>query len=591
MTAPVGVTFLGGLGEVGRNCTVIEVDKKLLVIDFGIMFPDETMPGVNALYPDTEWLSKRAHDVAGLIITHAHEDHIGGVARFASEIGAPVFGSPLTIALAKHKLGEARQAKNSTTHVLADGERRNIGPFDVEVVPITHSVPQSLCVIVHSPQGVLVHTGDFKIDPTPVDGRITDLERLAQLSEKPGVRLLLADSTNADGPGRTPSETEIGATFRRLFPTYAGRRLIVSCFASHLHRVQQVIDVASEQGRRIFPLGRSMENNVRIARELGVLKVPAKLIKPIDQLKNFSAGEICIICTGSQGEKQAALALMANEVHSTVRIKPDDVVMLSSHPIPGNENAVFGVINKLCRLGAEVVHDGHELVHTSGHARRDELTQLHQTVRPEWFVPIEGEFHMLTRHAGLAIEAGMDRSRVLVVTDGAQLRIDDKEVKVAGEIDVPPLMFDGSRNEVSHELLAQRRQIGLAGMVHVTVVVDGAGELVGLPDIATRGWIDLDAGAALLNDLRSEIATTVRQVASGDKGFKKKSSGVEHSKPGHKRNKRGEHGRRVRLAKLSGPDQLDVDGLKRQIRRATGRFTGVRTRLNTAVSVSVIVAK
>ncbi len=570
---------MGGLGEVGRNCTVIEIDKKLLVIDFGIMFSDPSMPSINGLFPDINWLSSRADDVAGLLVTHGHEDHVGGVVRFVSATGAPVFGSPFSIALAKLKLKEARLAKTSTTHVLADGERRKIGPFDVEVIPITHSVPQSLCVIIHTPQGVLVHTGDFKIDNTPVDGRLTGLKRLAELSANPGIRLLMSDSTNADTPGRTPSESEIGDTFRRLFPNYTGKRLIVSCFASHLHRVQQIIDVACEQGRYIFPLGRSMVTNVRIARELGLLDVPEERIKPISSLDDFDKGQICVVCTGSQGETRAALAQLANGEHASLHVKPGDVVMLSSHPIPGNERSVFGVVNKLCRLGAEVIHDGHEKVHTSGHARRDDLKEMLQTVRPEWFVPIEGEFHMLTRHAGLAIEAGVDPSRVVVVTDGARLRIDDNTMKVAGEIDVPPVMFDGSNNEVSSQLLGQRVQLSNAGLVHVTVALNNKGEMICPPDVTTQGWIDTTTDVAVLRELKAKIAVTVQSAAKG-------TSKNEQQK--NAQQKRG--GKRTRSRKLGQHNKIDVASLKRQIRRTTGRYVGQRTRLNAAIEVTVMIA-
>ncbi len=536
------------------------------------MFSDSSMPSINGLFPDINWLSSRADDVVGLLVTHGHEDHVGGVARFVAATGAPVFGSPFSMALANQKLKEARLAKTSKTHTLADGERRQIGPFDVEVIPITHSVPQSLCVIIHTPQGVLVHTGDFKIDNRPVDGRQTDLKRLAELSAKPGIRLLMSDSTNADSPGRTPSESEIGDTFRRLFPNYTGRRLIVSCFASHLHRVQQIIDVACEQGRYIFPLGRSMVNNVRIARDLGLLDVPEKRIKPISSLGDFDKGQVCVVCTGSQGEHRAALSQLANGEHESLHIKPGDVVMLSSHPIPGNERSVFGVVNKLSRLGAEVIHDGQEKVHTSGHARRDDLKDLIQTARPEWFVPIEGEFHMLTRHAGLAIEAGIDPSQVVVVTDGARLRIDDDTLKVAGEIDVPPVMFDTANNEVTSQLLAQRVQLSNAGLVHVTVALNKKGEMICPPDITTKGWIDTATNVALLRELKTKIAETVQNATDNT------------NKP------QGGGGKRNRSRKSKPRGRLDPANLKRQIRRTTGRYVGQRTRLNAAIEVTVMVA-
>ncbi|NCG40007.1 MAG: MBL fold metallo-hydrolase, partial [Actinobacteria bacterium] len=315
MTTPVVIRFLGGLGEVGRNCTCIEVDGKLLLIDFGLMFPDATMPGVDVILPDTAWLKTRADDVLGLVITHAHEDHVGGVAHFLREFEAPIYGSSLAIAIANSKIEWDRLSHRTSLHVLADNERLKIGPFDIEVIPITHSVPQSFCVVVHTSEGVIVHTGDFKLDETPVDNRLTNTDRLRELASGPGVRLLMADSTNADSPGHSESESSIGRTFERIFPVYSGKRMIIGCFASHLHRVQQIVDVAISEGRKIFPLGRSMVNNVRIAQQLGILNLSSKDVYSIEDIDQFAPGEICIVCTGSQGEPNAALSLLANNNH------------------------------------------------------------------------------------------------------------------------------------------------------------------------------------------------------------------------------------------------------------------------------------
>ena len=417
------------------------------------MFPDATMPGVDVILPNTEWLRSRADDVVGLVITHGHEDHVGGVPYFLREIEAPLFGSPLTMGIAAHKVKEARLEKRTTLHPLADGERVSIGPFEVEVLPITHSVPQSLCVVLHTPQGVLVHTGDFKLDHTPVDDRLTDLGRLGALGKDPGIRLLMADSTNADSPGQSASESEIGQTFRRLFPDFRGRRLIVSCFASHLHRVQQIADVAIDEGRMIFPLGRSMVNNVRIAKDLGLLDIPDRHLSPIEDLDDYEPGQICVICTGSQGEPNAALSRMVSGNNNFVTIRPDDVVVLSSHPIPGNEIPVYRIIDGLTRLGCEVVHDGHEHVHTTGHAKRDELRLLQSVSRPEWFIPIEGEYRMLRRHAGLAVDMGLASERVLVAVDGDQLRIDDDGITPVGRIPASYRFVDGLLDDLGPGVL------------------------------------------------------------------------------------------------------------------------------------------
>ncbi|WP_419910969.1 ribonuclease J [Candidatus Poriferisodalis sp.] len=550
-SSPVTVTFLGGLGDVGRNCTVVEQSGKLLVIDFGVMFPDPAvMPGVQHVLPDMGWLNSRAGDIVGLVVTHGHEDHLGGVPHFLRNIEVPLYGSALSMALAEHKVTEARLADRTSFHVIGDGERRKIGPFDVEALPITHSVPQSLCIVLHTPVGALVHTGDFKIDPSPVDGRLTDLERLRGLGDE-GIALLMADSTNADRPGRSASETEIGATLRRLFSERPDRRLIVSCFASHLHRVQQICDAAISEGRVVVPVGRSMVNNVRIARQLGVLDVPDRALFGVEQLDRFNPDEVCIVCTGSQGEPGAALSQIAGGAHSDVTTGADDTVILSSHPIPGNERAVFRMVSRLARQGAEVIHDGHELVHTSGHAQRDELRELHQACRPRWFVPIEGEFHMLARHAGLAREVGMKAKRVLTLTDGAQITLKGNELQVRAGVPAPYHYVDGTLDDPDTEVIDERLAL-TAGFVHVTVVLDRKGRLAATPDIASRGWLDVTKHAEVVEALATDIAQAVEQAVKG-------------SRP-----------------------SPDPDEIERVVRRATGRFVGNRTRRRPAISATVI---
>ena len=545
------VTFLGGLGDVGRNCTVVEQGGKLLVIDFGVMFPDPAiMPGVQQVLPDMGWLNSRAGDIVGLVVTHGHEDHLGGVPHFLRNIEVPLYGSALSMALAEHKVTEARLTDRTSFGVIADGERRKIGPFDVEALPITHSVPQSLCIVLHTPVGALVHTGDFKIDPSPVDGRLTDLDRLRELGDE-GIALLMADSTNADRPGRSASETEIGATLRRLFSERPDRRLIVSCFASHLHRVQQICDAAVDEGRVVVPVGRSMVNNFRIARQLGVLHVPERAVFGVEQLGSFDAREVCVVCTGSQGEPGAALSQIASGAHAEVTTGAHDTVILSSHPIPGNERAVFRMVSRLARQGAEVIHDGHEPVHTSGHAQRDELRELHQACRPRWFVPIEGEFHMLARHAGLARELGMKAKRVLTLTDGAQITLKGNELQVRAGVPAPYHYVDGALDDPDTEVIAERLAL-TAGFVHVTVVLDRKSRLATAPDIASRGWLDVTKHADVVEALSGDIAQAVEQAVKG-------------SRP------------------VPDPDEVE-----RVVRRVTGRFVGTRTRRRPAISAAVI---
>ncbi len=550
-SSPVTVTFLGGLGDVGRNCTVVEQSGKLLVIDFGVMFGDPAiMPGVQYVLPDMGWLNSRARDIVGLVVTHGHEDHLGGVPHFLRNIEVPLYGSALSMALAEHKVTEARLADRTSFHVIGDGERRRIGPFDIEALPITHSVPQSLCIVLHTPVGALVHTGDFKIDPSPVDGRLTDLERLRTLGDE-GIALLMADSTNADRPGRSASETEIGATLRRLFSERADRRLIVSCFASHLHRVQQICDAAISEGRVVVPVGRSMVNNVRIARQLGVLDIAERSLFGAEHIGRLDPGELCIVCTGSQGEPGAALSQIASGAHSDVTSGADDTVILSSHPIPGNERSVFRMVSRLARQGAEVIHDGHEQVHTSGHAQRDELRELHQACRPRWFVPIEGEFHMLARHAGLAREMGMKAKRVLTLTDGAQITLKGNELQVRAGVAAPYHYVDGALDDLDTEVIGERLAL-TTGFVHVTVVLDRKGRLAAAPDVTSRGWLDVAKHADVVKALSDEIAQAVEQAVKG-------------SRP--------------------SPDTGEIE---RVTRRATGRFVGNRTRRRPAISATVI---
>ncbi|WP_419931353.1 ribonuclease J [Candidatus Poriferisodalis sp.] len=545
------VTFLGGLGDVGRNCTVVEQDGKLLVIDFGVMFPDPAvMPGVRQVLPDMGWLNSRARDVVGLVVTHGHEDHLGGVPHFLRNIEVPLYGSALSMALGEHKVTEARLADRTSFHVIGDGERRKIGPFDLEALPITHSVPQSLCIVLHTPVGALVHTGDFKIDPSPVDGRLTDLDRLRSLGDE-GIALLMADSTNADRPGRSASETEIGATLRRLFSERPDRRLIVSCFASHLHRVQQVCDAAVDEGRVVVPAGRSMVNNFRIARQLGVLNVPERAVFGVEQLGNLEPRDVCVVCTGSQGELGAALSQIASGTHSDVKVGLIDTVILSSHPIPGNERAVFRMVSRLARQGAEVIHDGHEQVHTSGHAQRDELRELHQACRPRWFVPIEGEYHMLARHAGLAREMGMKAKRVLTLTDGAQITLKGNELQVRAGVPAPYHYVDGALDDPGAEVIGERLAL-TSGFVHVTVVLDAQGRLAAPPDIASRGWLDVTKHADVVESLADEIAESVERAVQPSRAIP------------------------------------DADEIERVIRRAAGRFVGTRTQRRPAISAAVI---
>ncbi|MFI5041812.1 MAG: ribonuclease J, partial [Acidimicrobiales bacterium] len=370
MAEPVRLTFLGGLGEIGRNCACLEVDGRILIIDCGLMFPDQSMPGVDLVLPDFSWLKNNADRVEACVLTHGHEDHVGALSYLLRDMSFPIFGSTLTLGLARSRIEEGGLLGRTELIPVADGERRWIGPFDVEFIPVAHSVPHGFAIAVHTPQGVVLHSGDWKIDLTPRDGRRTDLARIGTIATTERVRLLLADSTNAEEPGHTVSEREVAATLKGLFADHRRQRIIVACFASHIHRIQEIADAAVESGRVIATLGRSMGKNVTLARQLGLLHLPDANLVDIEQIKDFAPERVCVVSTGSQGEPMSALALMAAGENRFVKLGPGDTVILSSHSIPGNEHSVSQVIDGLHRLGADVVHSGLAPVHVSGHAKQ-----------------------------------------------------------------------------------------------------------------------------------------------------------------------------------------------------------------------------
>src|SRR4051812_25910494 len=370
----VRLVFLGGLGEIGRNCFCIDAGE-IIVVDCGLMFPDPDMPGVDLVLPDFTYLRENKDRVAGVVLTHAHEDHAGGLAFLLRDVPLPIYGSPLSLGLARNRIEEAGMLGHTELLPVYDGGRRRIGPFDCEFIPVTPSVPDAFATAYHTPVGTIMHSGDFKLDPTPVDGRKTDLALMGAIAERVGgVKLLMSDSTNACRPGFTPSESTVGDTLRTVFRDYPHQRLIVASFASHLHRVSQVAEQAVAAGRRVAFLGRSMVNNVALGREMGLLNIPSDRVIDIDEVSRFAPGDVCVICTGSQGEPMSALSLMAAHEHKYIKISSDDVVVLSAHAIPGNESNVSRVIDSLHRAGAEVIHDRIAPVHVSGHASQEELT-------------------------------------------------------------------------------------------------------------------------------------------------------------------------------------------------------------------------
>jgi ribonuclease J len=538
---PVRVSFLGGLGEIGRNCACIEMGGRIVVLDCGVMFPDPDMPGIDLVLPDLSYLRDRADRVDAVVLTHGHEDHTGGLAFLLRDLTVPVYGSALTLGLARHRVEEAGLAERATFFEVRDGETRRIGPFDVEFVPVTHSVPHGFATAFHTPQGIVLHSGDFKIDLNPVDGRLTDLARLGALAQGPGVRLLLSDSTNAEEPGHTPSETSVGATLSRLFESWSERRVVVACFASHIHRVQQVVDAAVATGRKVATLGRSMAKNVELARRLGVLSIPEGSLVDVSEVDGLAPGEVCVVSTGSQGEPLSALSLMAEGESKWLQVRPGDVVVISAHPIPGNEWTVGRVIDALHRRGAEVVHTGVEPVHVSGHACQEELKTLLSVVRPEWFVPVHGEYRHLVNHAKLAEQMGVAPDNVVVCEDGDSLVLTDDSLRRTDPVPAGFLYVDGTVGDVGHGVLRDRKVLAEEGIVVVVATVDlHAHEVVKPPEIVTRGWVHAQEAEVFLEEAREVV--------------------------------------RVALEKALADGAPDHEGLHRHARKALGRLVGERTR-------------
>ena len=515
MAEPVRIVFLGGLGEIGRNCACVEVDGRILLIDCGLMFPEVDMPGVDLVLPDFSYLIDNKDRVEGVIITHAHEDHAGGLPFLLRDVPCPIYGSALSLRFARRRIEEAQLLDHTDFIVVHDGERRMIGPFDVEFVPVSHSVPHGFATAIHTPQGTILHSGDFKLDLTPVDGRHTDLARLGEIARRDQVRLLLADSTNAERPGFTPSERTVGEAMRLLFRDYPDKRMIVACFSSHVHRVQQVAESAIAAGRKIAFLGRSMHHNVTAARELGLLDVPVAEVVDIDETPRMAPGDVCIICTGSQGEPMSALSLMAAHEHKFVKVGGDDVVVLSAHAIPGNETNVNRVIDQLHRAGAEVIHDKIAPVHVSGHASQEELKFLLSLTSPEWFVPVHGEYRHMIHHARLAREVGIADERIFICEDGDVLTLDDAGLDVERAA-VPSgyTYVDGIVGDIGGGVLRDRRALAEEGVVVVIVTLDArTGAILNGPEIVTRGWVYAPEAEDLIEDAKAHVAASIADAA------------------------------------------------------------------------------
>ena len=507
------IVALGGLGEIGRNMTVFEYEGQLLIVDCGVLFPEESQPGIDLILPDFSYIRERLQDIVAVVLTHGHEDHIGAVPYLLRERSdIPIIGSKLTLAFTEAKLKE-RRITAPTVEVKA-GMISKFGPFELEFIAVNHSIPDALAIAIKTPAGVVLATGDFKMDQLPLDGRITDLPTFARLGAE-GVDLFMVDSTNADVPGFTTGEREISPVLDRVIRS-TDRRVIVASFASHVHRIQQVMDVAQAHGRKVALVGRSMVRNMKLAQDLGYLTVPEGLIVDAKNIEDYG-DQVVLICTGSQGEPLAALSRMANGDHQ-IKVGKGDTVILASSLIPGNENPVFRVINDLTRFGATVVHKGNAMVHVSGHAAAGELLYCYNIVKPKNVMPIHGEWRHLRANAELAIKTGVPRTNTIVVDNGIVIDMADGYADIAGAVPCGFVYVDGqSIGEITESSLKDRRILGEEGFISVVVVIDSqSGKIVAGPDIHARGFTE-DTG--LFDEVKGMIEKALATaVASGING-------------------------------------------------------------------------
>ncbi|MBA3291439.1 MAG: ribonuclease J [Actinobacteria bacterium] len=488
----------------------VEHDRKILVIDCGLSFPNEEMLGVDLVLPDFSYITERADDCVGVLLTHGHEDHVGALAWFLKDVDVPVYGTPLTLGIARRRL-EEHGVKASFENIAAPG-KRSIGPFNLRFLAVSHSIPDAIAPVIETSDGRILYTGDFKIDETPIDGRHTDIEGFAAVARE-GVDLMLSDSTNAETPGRTPSEAIVGNTLRNIFAA-AEQRIIVACFASNLHRVQQVCEIAEEAGRRVAFIGRSMVNNVEVGRELGHLKLDDRTVLPVDQIDKQPPSKTVLVCTGSQGEPLSALSLIAAGDHKLVHAGRGDTVILSASAIPGNESAVHRVINSLYKAGAEVYAAETSAVHVSGHAAADELREMLNVVRPRHFVPVHGEFRHLALHKKIAQSVGIAERDITVVEDGDVLELRAGKVRRDGRVTAGMVLVDGlGVGDVGPTVLRDRRLLAEDGFLMCVVTIDSQnGEILAGPDLISRGFVYMDESKEFLDEAADRVYDALERL-------------------------------------------------------------------------------
>lgn len=507
---------LGGLGEIGKNITAIEHKGEIIVIDGGLSFPDEDMYGVDLLIPDISYLIENKDKVKGMFVTHGHEDHIGAIPYILKQINMPVYGTKLTIGLIENKLREHNILDICTLNSVEDKQFVQLEYFKIEFISVTHSIADACAICIHSPIGVILHTGDFKVDYTPIDGRRMDLESISKIGKK-GVLLLLADSTNVERKGHSLSEKTIGETLDRIFNGRIGR-IIVATFASNIHRMQQIINASVANNRRVVFSGRSMENVSAVAIELGYLNIPDGYKISIDEMENYNNDEITIITTGSQGEAMAGLARIAFDTHKKIKIKNNDLFIISASPIPGNDKLISKVINQLYRKGAEVIYKDLEAVHVSGHAYQEELKLIHTLVHPKFFMPVHGEYRHLVHHKNLAAKLGMKKENIFILDNGEVLELNKKTAKKNGKVRVGTVYVDGiGVGDVGNIVLRDRKYLAENGMMTIVIGIDKESKsIVAGPDIITRGFIYAREATDLIDDVKAIVLNEVEKCLEND---------------------------------------------------------------------------
>ena len=505
---------LGGMGEIGKNMTVIEYDGQIVVVDCGLAFPRDDMLGIDLVLPDVTFLRERRDDVLAFVITHGHEDHYGALPFVLRDIDAPVYGSRLTLAFAKSKLDEHGLLKSASINEVTDDSVVELGPFTVRFCATSHSVPDSLAVIIETPLGSLVHSGDYKFDHTPIDGRVTDVDKLARLGEE-GVLALMADSTNIESEGSTPSESQVGQAFHHIFAEAKGR-VIMASFSSHIHRIQQAIQIAAMHGRKFAVSGRSMVKNVNIARNLGYLKVPDDAQIKLTEIDDQPPDQLLILSTGSQGEPLSALSRMAWDDHPQVALREGDTVVISAKPVPGNEVSVMATVDQLLRSGARVIYGPRSGVHVSGHASREDQRMLLNLLRPRYFLPVHGEYRHQYLHRELAVECGIDEKSVFLLENGDVLEIDEYGAVVVDRVQAGMVLVDGFQTgDVDHVVLRDRRQVSADGILIAVVTVSSqTGDSVAPPELVARGFLyDEEHEQDLLDQACEEIVRRLQETA------------------------------------------------------------------------------